>query len=222
MKKIINKKLRPFYHADQGKDMTKLAIIFEILRAFVTLGKNAQGFNDPLSTGIMGLIFFVLVFSVTKYVYPIKLKDLGLKERAQWSKSEMLLMLILVPILTVVLFYITGDKVKLSLQENGFTLFMITCLCYFLWGFYMQWIYRGFLQTEFTRRYGPLTAIIISTLLFMIGSIHLFHLFDYSLFVIALLFVFELFFGFLFYKTYNLWIVATLHGIAYCFLAVLQ
>jgi membrane protease YdiL (CAAX protease family) len=45
-------------------------------------------------------------------------------------------------------------------------------LPYLLWGFYQEVMYRGILQTELVRRWGPLWGILVSNSLFTFGPLH--------------------------------------------------
>ena len=56
----FNKKVKPLYHPDQGKDMLMLAVVFEITRLGVSVGKRFFASESLLSDGVIGLIFLLL------------------------------------------------------------------------------------------------------------------------------------------------------------------
>jgi membrane protease YdiL (CAAX protease family) len=92
-----------------------------------------------------------------------------------------------------------------------------------LWGFYQEYVYRGLLQTELVRRWGAVTGIVASNLLFTFGPLHAYHFsntFEHPsrLFIFATIFAIGLYFGAIFYRSGNLWIIAVTHGIGDFFL----
>jgi CAAX amino terminal protease family. len=215
----FDKKVKPFYHPDQGKDMLMIALVFEILRFVITEAKKFLGYESLLSNGLIPLIFLILVFAITKYAFPIKLKDIGLKKFSQWNRYEVVYLLFIVPLGFFGFWYFTRDKFNDSLHEIGAVIMMITFIFYLAWGFYQEWIYRGFVQTEFTRRYGATKAIILANLLFTFGPLHFTQLYHRDYITIAATFLIGLIFGILYHRSYNLWIVGILHGIGAWFLA---
>ena len=198
--------------------MLKIALVFEVVRFTITIARKFLGYEDLLWNGLIALIFLLLVFAVTKYVFPIKLKDIGLKKFSQWNRYEIVYLLVIAPLGFFGFWYFTRDKFNASLQENGSAIMILTFIFYLAWGFYQEWIYRGFLQTEFTRRYGATKAIIFSNLLFTFRPLHFSQLYHGNYMVIAATFLIGLIFGILYYRSYNLWIVGILHGIGAWFL----
>ena len=213
----FNKKVKPQYHPLQGRDMLILAAIFEIARVIVSFYKNNLGYADLLSTGITALIFLGLVFLVTKFLQ-IKLKDVGLRNLSLWNNYEIAYLLVIAPIGFFIFYYFTRNKFTASLNEEGWVMMIVTFIFYMCWGFYQEWIYRGFIQTEFTRRYGALTAIILANLIFTFGPLHIYQLYQGRYMIIAATFFIGLIFGILYHRSYNLWIVGILHGIGDWFL----
>jgi membrane protease YdiL (CAAX protease family) len=96
-----------------------------------------------------------------------------------------------------------------------------------LWGFYQELIYRGILQTELVRRWGTLAGIFVSNILFTFGPLHFYHIQGVRAnpsheWIFAAIFVTGLFFGFLFRRSSNLWIVGIFHGVGDWYLTGLQ
>lgn len=214
----FNKKVKPFYHPEQGRDMLMLALAFEVCRMGVMLVISYMEASDVLSNGLVALIFLLLIYSVTRYVFPIKLKDIGLHKLSKWNAYETAFLLGIVPIVFCLFFYYTKDKLYASLHEQGRPVILITFICYMAFGFYQEWIYRGFIQTEFTRRYGAITAILLANLIFTFGPLHIYQLYQGRYMFIAITFFIGLLFGILYYRSYNLWITGILHGICIWFL----
>jgi len=87
-----------------------------------------------------------------------------------------------------------------------------------VWGFYQEFVYRGLLQTELVRRWGPVAGILISNLLFTFGPLHAYHLSNAfedpgHLSIFAGIFAIGLYFGVIFYRSGNLWMIGLLHGV---------
>ena len=84
----------------------------------------------------------------------------------------------------------------------------------FLWGFYQEVVYRGILQTELVRRMGTLHGIFVANALFTFGPLHFYHFYQSSSApMFAGIFAIGLFFGVLFLRSGNLWIVGIFHGL---------
>ncbi|MDB5200186.1 MAG: hypothetical protein JWO92_2149 [Chitinophagaceae bacterium] len=209
--------MKPLYTPEQGRDMLIVALIFEVTRVAVTLYKNNLGYEDLLSTGITALILLGLVFLVTKFL-GIKLKDIGLRKLSLWNTYEIVYLAIMIPVGFFIFYYFTKDKFSASLEENGWGIMIITFIFYVCWGFYQEWIYRGFIQTELTRRYDAATAIILANIIFTFGPLHFYQLYHGHYTIVAATFLIGLVFGILYHRSYNLWIVGLLHGIGNWFL----
>ncbi len=87
-------------------------------------------------------------------------------------------------------------------------------ITYLIWGFYQELMYRGILQTELVRRWGPVAGILVSNTLFTFGPLHFYHFAGMSpLPMFTWIFAIGLFFGVLLWRSGNLWIVGVLHGV---------
>ncbi len=124
----------------------------------------------------------------------------------------------MVPIGFFIFYFFTKDKFTTSLQQNGWSIMIVSFIFYLSWGFYQEWIYRGFIQTELTRRYNAAVAIILANLIFTFGPLHFYQLHQGNYIIIGATFLIGLVFGILYHRSYNLWIVGILHGIGNWFL----
>ena len=92
-----------------------------------------------------------------------------------------------------------------------------TVLTYVLWGFYQEVVYRGILQTELVRRWGPLPGIVISNMLYTFGPLHFYHFsappLAPTLAMFASIFAIGLFFAVVFRRSGNLGLVGIFHGL---------
>jgi membrane protease YdiL (CAAX protease family) len=87
---------------------------------------------------------------------------------------------------------------------------------YLFYGFYQEVVYRGMLQSELVRRWGAFLGILASNILYTFGPLHSYYFSSrasLALPMFASIFAIGLFFGILFRRSGNLWIVAVIHGI---------
>ena len=208
----FNNKVKPLYHPEQGKDILIIALAFESVRECVTLVKNYLGYIDLLSTGIIAVVFLSLVFLVTQFLH-IKLKDIGLRKLLNWNRYEIVYFFLVIPLSFFIFYFFNKQKFAASLTENGWEISVIIFIFFMSWGFYQEWIYRGFLQTELTRRYGATAAILLANVIFTLGPLHFNMMHSGRFVLLAATFLIGLFFGFLYHRSYNLWIIGILHGI---------
>ncbi len=213
----FNNKVKPLYHPEQGKVILLLVLVFEGVRECIMLIKDYLGYPDLLSTGITAVIFLGLVFLVTKF-FQIKLKDIGLKKISNWNKYEIVFLLLIVPLYFFIFYYFTKEKFSASLNEYGWDILLVTFFFYMCWGFYQEWIYRGFLQTELTRRFRVTAAILLSNIIFTFGPLHFNLIYHGKFIILGAIFLIGLFFGIIYNRSYNLWIIGILHGIGDWFL----
>ncbi len=87
---------------------------------------------------------------------------------------------------------------------------------YLFFGFYQEVVYRGILQSEFVRRWGALAGILSANVFYTFGPLHWYYFAAHGSLAVpmfAAIFAIGLFFGVLFWRSGNLWIVAVIHGI---------
>ena len=83
---------------------------------------------------------------------------------------------------------------------------------------YQELLYRGLLQTELVRRWGTLTGILVSNLVFTFGPLHAYHFLAAQrspshLWIFAAIFSIGLLFAILYKRSGNLWIIGVMHGL---------
>ena len=103
------------------------------------------------------------------------------------------------------------DRAALADPSTVWTVFVP----YFVYGFYQEVLYRGLLQTELVRRWGPVAGILICNLLYTFGPQHYYYFFSpasLSAPMFASIFAIGLLFAMVFHRTGNLWIVAIMHA----------
>ena len=79
-----------------------------------------------------------------------------------------------------------------------------------------EFLYRGWLQTELSRRFGALAGLLAANVVFTFGPLHWAHVAGATgpqWGMLAAVFGIGLFFGILYRRSGNVWIPAVLHGL---------
>jgi membrane protease YdiL (CAAX protease family) len=158
-------------------------------------------------------IYLALALVGVRFVARVGWGQIGFSRWDQWNvteKSYFIQVLILVNVVFLMLF---GARLRAALADPSalWTVFVP----YLVYGFYQEVLYRGMLQTELVRRWGPLTGILVSNLLYTFGPLHYYYLFSKASLAVpmfASIFAVGLLFAIVFHRTGNLWIVATMHA----------
>ena len=122
-----------------------------------------------------------------------------------------------VPLAAVAFAIVFSDRLLALLQQRGpagFVLF--TILTGLIWGMVQEFIYRGWLQTELTRRFGAIAGLLVANSVFTAGPLHLNYLLGPTGMHwggLAAVFGIGLFFGIVYWRSGNLWIPAVMHGL---------
>jgi uncharacterized protein len=153
---------------------------------------------------------------LVRFFAKLKFSEIGLYRWRGWSATERVYFVEVVLIANIIFATIFAGRLRVILAEPA--LFGRICsvfIPYFLWGFYQEVMYRGILQTELVRRWGPLRGILVSNSLFTFGPLHFYHFSRTSnaLPMFAGIFATGLFFAILFWRSGNLWMVGVFHGI---------
>lgn len=215
---FFDNRVKPSYHFHKGKFLLITAISFEVLRTAFSQFRNNNILQNAYATGFIAVVLLFLLIIVTKYILRIDFKNIGLKALKLWNLYEKTYLLIIAPSGIFIFYFLTQSQFHNALFEKGWTGLFISFIIFQSWGFYQEWIYRGFIQTELTRRFHAIIAIFISNLLFTLGPLHFqqFFIGDYTL--IAATFMIGLIFGIIYHRSYNLFIPGFLHGIGTWFL----
>jgi len=217
----------PVYDAIAG---AKLLILFFIMEGI--LGPRFAlatwlGIPVPEATiriPVMLLLSLILVRSFAG----IKFSQIGLYTWRYWSATERWYFIQTLILVNLIFGIILLSKLKIILFQPALWSTAIAVLAtHLFWGFYQELIYRGILQTELVRRWGTLAGIFTSNILFTFGPLHFYHLQGIREnpsheWIFAAIFAIGLFFGFLFHRSSNLWIVGIFHGVGDWYLTGLQ
>lgn len=168
----------------------------------------------------LGLSLLIAIWCATHFAARVRMADIGLKAWHSWSVVERSYFPQSI-VLGFGMFYVffTPDDVSMTLS-----IFVFSFAPQLLWGFLQEWMYRGLLQTELVRRFGPWLGLFAATVLFTFGPLHAYHFriaADHGwshLWIFAWIFGIGLVFGLIFLRSGNLWLVGVLHGIGDAFM----
>jgi membrane protease YdiL (CAAX protease family) len=216
----------PVYPSHAG---TKLLAIFGLLefivRPLLVAGARRLTLADRPWWILVQVTGLTLLggWLVTRFA-GVRLSQLGLHSWRNWSKTEKLYFLQVIPIAILVFSSVFSERLKdLWVRPDLVQIGLFVFLPQMIWGLYQEFLYRGILQTELVRRWGTLTGISVSNLIFTFGPLHAYHFAlaqgnPSHLWIFAATFGIGLFFAILFLRSGNLWMVGIMHGIGDIFI----
>lgn len=164
----------------------------------------------PLQVGLV----LALVTSFAR----LKPSQLGLRSWAHWSTTEKTYFVQVFLLANVLFTVIFSEPLRAIARTRAlWGPALVVFLTSLLWGFYQELIYRGILQTELVRRWRALVGILVANGLYTFGPLHFYHFagggWGESVVMFLSIFIIGLFFGLLFKRSGNLWIVGIFHGL---------
>jgi len=209
------------YSASTGMRVLVACLVLELIaRPFVREEVRVLAYSGidvrPLA---IASCMLVLAISLTAVWIRLPFSRVGLYGLRKWSDSEKWFLPQIVAVsLLVFPMAVWNQLAALPTHPAWIRATMVVLAGQMLWGFYQEYVYRGLLQTELVRRWGAVTGIVASNLLFTFGPLHAYHFsntFEHPsrLFIFAAIFAIGLYFGTLFHRSGNLWIIAVTHGI---------
>lgn len=210
----------------QGTALLLIVLLLEgLLRPLLRLLARSLGIAaNPWWLLALMCLLTLSAFGLALALAKLAPAALGLRPWREWSRTEKLYLLQIVPLATFVFSAVFADGVRAFLahpRPGRFALLVL--LPQLVWGFYQELVYRGMLQAELVRRLGTTAGIVTSNLLFTFGPLHA-YLFSRAaseprqLWIFAAIFGIGLFFAVLFKRSGNLWIIGTMHGLGDLFI----
>ena len=190
-----------------------------IVRPLATAGARRLSIDPAIWWPLVevGVLTMLVFWLVTKF--KVRLSSLGLYSWLRWSKTEKLYLLQVLPISIIVFSFFTSASLKaLWARPNLWKVGLFIFVPQMIWGFYQEFLYRGILQTELVRRWGTLSGILVSNLIFTFGPLHAYHFLAAQknpshLWIFSAIFSIGLLFAILFKRSGNLWIIGVMHGL---------
>jgi membrane protease YdiL (CAAX protease family) len=193
----------------------RLLWIAVVLEAFRLVAVRSLHLGVPLI--ILVLLFLVCALLLVRFVAGLRLSQIGLYPWREWTPVEKSYFIQLLVLANVVFPFFFANRLRLILaQPSALSIVWNGFVPYLFFGFYQEIVYRGMLQSELVRRWGAFVGILIANVLYTFGPLHWNYFSARSSFAIpmfAAIFAIGLFFGVLFRRSGNLWIVAVMHGI---------
>ncbi len=171
--------------------------------------------------GRLALVVTMLALAVGVTALWIRLpfSQVGLRRWDEWGNAEKWFFPQIIAV-SVLVFILTEQSELAALPKHAGWIRATTVVFVgqMIWGFYQEYVYRGLLQTELARRWGAAKGILASNLLFTFGPLHWYHFSNSwehpgQLLIFPAIFAIGLYFGVLFYRSGNLWIIGVAHGI---------
>jgi membrane protease YdiL (CAAX protease family) len=189
-------------------------VMFLALR-FVAAAAGVRG-SPAANLGLVVALLAAFVLAQRAFVR-LPMAAVGLRRFAHWTLRERLYLLEVVPLAAVVFAIVFANRLLGLLDKHGFAGFLLfSVFTGLLWGIVQEFLYRGWLQTELSRRFGAMAGLLVANLAFTLGPLHLSYLLDPAGVHwggLGAVFAIGLFFGLVYYRSGNLWIPAVLHGI---------
>ena len=162
-------------------------------------------------------LFLVGALGLVRFAARLRLSQIGFYPWSEWSPVEKSYFVQLLVIANVVFPLVFASRLRLILAQPSIlpTVWNVF-IPYLFFGFYQEVVYRGILQSELVRRWGALIGILSANVFYTFGPLHWYYFAAQGSLAIpmfAAIFAIGLFFGVLFWRSGNLWIVAIIHGI---------
>src|SRR6266545_752948 len=165
---------------------------------------------------LMPLLLGVAVVSVPA-IAGVRLSQLGFRHWGEWTITEKSYFLQVVIIATVLLLIVLAAQLRGNVGGPGLVRSLWGVFVpYLFFGFYQELVYRGMVQLELVRRWGVPMGILGANVLYTFGPLHSNYFASRASLagpMFASIFLIGLFFGVLYRRSGNLWIVACFHAI---------
>jgi membrane protease YdiL (CAAX protease family) len=206
---LFDQKAAPDYDASAGLRLLIIAVALEALRPGLVRWLHPIA---PLLV-LVPLLLALALLSV-RFLAGAKLSQLGFRPWREWSATEKSYFIQLLVIANVVFPLLFAARLRtIMAQPNALSIVTTVFVPYLFYGFYQEVVYRGMLQSELVRRWGAFLGILVSNVLYTFGPLHWNYFSPVNVPMFASIFAIGLFFGVLFQRSGNLWIVAVMHGI---------
>jgi len=200
------------WNAETGARLLFIAVAIEAIRIVAV-----EWLHPMLPLLIVVLFLLAVALGLVRFVAQLRLSQIGLYPWSEWSFVEKSYFVQLLVIANVVFPLVFAHRLRLilalpSIVATVWSVFMP----YLFFGFYQEVVYRGILQSEFVRRWGALIGILSANVFYTFGPRHWYYFAaqrSLAVPIFASTFAIGLFFGFLFWRSGNLWIVAVIHGV---------
>jgi membrane protease YdiL (CAAX protease family) len=208
---LFDERTAPALDAGAGVRLLLVAVLLEVAR-LVALASLYPAI--PLWLLVPSLLLLALL--AVPRLAGLRLADLGLAPWRDWSlveKSYLLQVIVLVSIVFPLMLGLPSTRAADGGAIGSLAGVFVTYLCF---GFYQEVVYRGMVQTALVPRWGTVAGVLVANVLYTFGPLH-WRYFESdpsrAVPMLASIFLIGLFFGALYARSGNLWIVGILHAI---------
>ena len=209
---LFDKRSASQYDASTGARLLFIAFVVEAFRLVVV-----RWLHPALPLWILVMLLLASALLLVRFAAPLNLSRIGLYPWGEWHPVERSYFVQLLVIANIVFPLVFAGRLRLILtQPSALSTVWNVFVPYLFFGFYQEVVYRGILQSELVRRWGAFIGILLANVLYTFGPLH----WNYfsargsvAVPMFASIFAIGLFFGILFRRSGNLWIVAVIHGI---------
>ena len=209
---LFDGKPAPQYEASAGLRLLFIAIVLEAVRLGLV-----RWFYPKVPLLVLVPLFLGCALLAVRFGAGLRLSQIGFKPWHRWSATEKSYFVQLLIIGNVVFPLVFAAPLRrIFAQSSVLETVTNVFVPYLLYGVYQEVVYRGMLQSELVRRWRAFIGILASNILYTFGPLHSYYFssrVSFALPMFASIFAIGLFFGILFRKSGNLWIVAIIHGI---------
>lgn len=209
---LFDKRSASVHDASTGTRLLWIAVVVEAFRLVAI-----KWLHSALPLLILVLLLLAGALLLVRFAARQNFSEIGLYPWREWSPVEKSYFVQLLVIANIVFPFVFTSRLRIIFaQPSALSIVWSAFVPYLFYGFYQELVYRGMLQSELVRRWGPFVGILIANILYTFGPLHWSYFWSRSslaLSMFASIFAIGLFFGVLFRRSGNLWIVAIIHGI---------
>lgn len=202
----------PAYGPRAGVRLLLAAVLLEVVRLAAVRWLHPGVPLGPLLAALLGLA--LLAGPLLAGVAP---SQLGFRRWRDWTLTERSYFLQVVVLANVIFPLVLAGPLAGRVAQEGLAAGLWNVFVpYLFFGFYQEIVYRGMVQRELVRRWGTPIGILVANALFTFGPLHGAYFFargSVAVPMFAAIFAIGLFFGILYRRSGNLWIVAVFHAI---------
>ena len=211
--------LAPQYQDSAGNRMLAafFALVIGMMFAQRWMAANLGAGALPAARLIFVVTLLAAFFAAQQLVVSLPIAAVGLRRFSEWTRRERLYFFQVVPLAAVAFAVVFADRLhSLSALHGAAGFWLFSVLTGLLWGMVQEFLYRGWLQTELTRRWGAIAGLLAANFAFTFGPLHFNFLLGPSGLGwgrVAAVFAIGLLFGLIYRRSGNLWIPAVMHGL---------
>lgn len=214
---LFDRRLSPSYAADAGLRLLLVAALLEGFRLVVVRWLFP---SIPLLIVLPALLALALL-AVPRIAH-VRLPELGLHPWREWTPTEKSYFVQVALLAFLVFPIVLAAPLRTRITQLGMMRGLVSVFVpYLFFGFYQEVVYRGMVQSELVRRWRPVIGVLVANLLYTFGPLHSYYFASPASFAIpmfASIFAIGLFFGVVYHRSGNLWMVGVFHAIGNAFI----